>query len=439
MKNIPIYVTTALKMLRNSNYESYIIGGCVRDMLLGTVPFDYDITTNATPEQIKEVFSEYRTIDIGIRYGTVCVIIDEHHLEITTYRIDGEYKENRHPEDVKFTANLTEDLARRDFTMNAIAMGYYDGFIPNEFGAISDPFGGQIDIKNKLIRCVGEPEKRFGEDALRIMRAVRFASTLGFEIEENTKNAIFKLKDNLKTISAERIASELKKLLAGDNVTAILLEYAEVLAVWIPEILPCIGFDQRSVYHKYNVWEHIAIATGKADKGVRLAVMLHDISKPPCYSFDGSAGHFPKHGAVGSEMAKKILTRLKFDGKTISEVSTLIREHDTPIVTKIDVRKMMSKIGVQTFFKLIEVRLADNSAKAEDRLSEVGRFLQIRRLAEEIVAAGESLFIKDLAVSGPDLIELGYKGREISDKLNELLTLVLEERVANEKVALLGE
>ncbi|MDR0984285.1 MAG: HD domain-containing protein [Ruminococcus sp.] len=426
---IPEFVLTALKMLTNNNFEAYIVGGCVRDMLLGTLPVDYDITTNATPEQIKEVFSEYKTIDVGIRYGTVCVIIDGESIEITTYRIDGEYKENRHPENVKFTANLEDDLSRRDFTVNAVAVGIN--------GEVTDPFNGKNDVKNKIIRCVGDPEKRFGEDALRIMRAVRFASVLVFEIEENTKKAIFKLKDNLNTISAERIGSELKKLLVGDNVKAVLLEYAEVLSVWIPEILPCIGFDQKSVYHKYTVWEHIARATEKADKNIRLAVMLHDIGKPPCYSYDGSAGHFPNHAKVGSEMAKKILTRLKFDNKTISEVSTLIREHSAPIFTKIDVKKMLSKIGVDIFFKLIDLKIADNSAKTLDRLSETDRFLQIKSVASEVIAAGEPLFIKDLAVGGLDIAALGYKGREISQKLCEILNLVIEEKISNDKEEIL--
>ena len=286
MIHLPCEVKLAIAKLTEKGFEAYIVGGCVRDSLMKCTPKDYDITTSANPEEVKNVFKEYRVVETGLKHGTVTVIVRGMPLEITTFRIDSEYLDHRHPKNVTFTKSLKEDTARRDFTMNALAY--------NDEKGLCDFYGGKVDIENKIIRCVGDANKRFNEDALRIMRALRFSSVLGFDIEENTKNAMFNNKHLLKNISSERLAGELVKLLCGANVKKILLEYIDIIGVFIPELLPMKGFEQHNRHHIYDVWTHTAVAIENIDASpvLRLAALFHDAGKPDCFFMKNGEGHF---------------------------------------------------------------------------------------------------------------------------------------------------
>lgn len=423
-----------LNILENAGFEAYLVGGCVRDTLMNRTFHDTDITTNALPEQIIEVFKNYKTIPTGIKHGTVTVILNSIPYEITTYRIDGKYSDSRRPDSVEFTTSLREDLARRDFTINAIAM--------NSKGEISDYFNGTDDIRNKIIRCVGCPEKRFEEDALRIMRAVRFSSQLGFEIEQKTAKAIHSMKDRLKNISKERIREELDKLICGKNCLNVLLEYSDIITVIIPEFQKCIGFDQHSPYHKYTVWEHIARAVSFAPQDniqIRRALFFHDIAKPICAKFDESGrGHFYNHAKIGSEMTKDIMKRLRYDNDSITTVSTLIAYHSDKILTKKNIKKLISVIGDKLFIELIEMKKCDNSAKNDFVRDENIQLDEILSETYKIIENNECCNMHMLAINGNDLIKSGLKGVEIGDTLKELLNLVIEETLPNEHDILLN-
>jgi tRNA nucleotidyltransferase (CCA-adding enzyme) len=397
-------------------------------------PNDFDITTNALPEQIKDVFSDFKTIDVGIKHGTVVVAIQQFSIEITTYRIDGEYKDNRHPETVTFTSNLQADLSRRDFTINAIA---YDG------ENIIDPFNGREDIQNHMIRCVGDPDKRFGEDGLRIMRALRFSSVIGFQIENVTKQFCFSLKENLKNISAERLRNELDKMLLGENILEVLLKYSGILSIIIPEIAPCVGFDQKTSFHLYTVWEHIArtVANSPKDLYVRLTMLFHDISKPSVYTSDeNDVRHFWGHAEKSSIVAKNILTRLKYDNKTIRNVSLLVRYHDhnnkninDPRVLK----RLMQILGEENIFLLLNIKLADLSAKSEKAFYTKEKCELAFVQAKKILDFGEAYNISHLDITGKDLEMIGFSGKKIGDMLNFLLNAVIEDVLENKKEKLL--
>lgn len=432
MTNIPEQVRTALSLLSEAGFEAYIVGGCVRDYLLGRIPNDYDITTNALPEQTQEVFRGYRCIDVGIQHGTVAVIIDKMQLEITTYRIDGEYSDRRHPESVTFSDSLRDDLSRRDFTVNAMAC--------SQSGEIVDCFEGRKDLDEKTIRCVGEAAKRFDEDALRIMRAVRFAAQLDFTIEENTKNQIFALMDTLRMISAERIRAELDKLVCGKAVFDILMKYHGVAEVFIPEITETIGFEQHSIYHSFTVWEHTVRAVANAGNSVilKLTMLLHDISKPECFELheDGS-GHFPGHPERSAARASDILKRLRYDNKTIKTVTTLIKYHDTKFRTRQDIKHIMSAIGAEQFLMLLEVQRADGVSKKENEEHFINDLAWAKETAESIVENGECLNIKDLDINGNQLMAEGFKGSQIGGALNRILDAVLDDRLENRYDALL--
>lgn len=425
MFNLPVQVRTALDMLSKNGYEAFIVGGCVRDFILGNIPYDYDITTNALPSQTEKVFENFRIIETGIKHGTVTVIIDHMPLEITTYRIDGEYADNRRPVSVSYTSRLADDLARRDFTMNAIAY--------NHSGGLYDPFHGQDDILKKQIICVGNPHERFNEDALRIMRAVRFSSQLGFEIEKNTAECIGKQKYLLKNISAERIRAELDKLLTGKNVYNVLMNYSSVIEEFIPEIHNSIGFDQKSKYHIYTVWEHIAVAVSKAcnDKIIRLALLLHDIGKPfSCQ--EGNCRHFKGHAGKSADMAQKILKRLKYENSTSKRVITLISHHSDKFESEKAVKRCMSAIGSEAFFQLIEVQKADNLAKKPFCAERIPKLENIKRTAENLIKSKSCLDIKNLTVNGNDIKNAGFSGRDIGIILNKLLDEVIENNISNE-------
>lgn len=432
MTNIPEQVKTALDLLSEAGYEAYIVGGCVRDYLLGRIPNDYDITTNALPEETLRVFKDYRCISVGIKHGTVAVIINKMQLEITTYRIDGEYSDKRHPESVTFSSSLRDDLSRRDFTVNAMAC--------SSSGKIADCFEGQEDLKNRVIRCVGDAAVRFDEDALRIMRAVRFASQLDFTIAKETEEQIFELKDTLKMISAERLRVELDKLLCGKAVYRILTEYHEILEVFIPEIAETVGFDQCSKYHAYTVWDHIARSVMNAEciPVIRLTMLLHDISKPECFRLDeNGAGHFKKHPEKGSEKAEKILKRLKYDNKTIKTVTSLIKYHDFKFRSRQDIKRVISAVGKDIFEMLLKVQQADGLSKDGICRKQINDLEWVRETAGDILKNHECLSIKELKINGNQLMEAGFSGVQLGSMLNLMLENVMEDRLENSFEALL--
>ena len=421
----------ALELLHAHGYEAYLVGGCVRDMIMGISPHDFDITTSATPNEMKEVFSDYTIIETGIKHGTITFLYEKEPVEITTYRIDGEYKDSRHPESVEFTRRLDFDLSRRDFTMNALVYNENDG--------VRDLFGGQEDIKNKVIRAIGDPEKRFGEDALRILRGVRFASQLGFKIEEKTKEAMIKCAPLMHNVSPERINVELTKLLVGKNVKEALLDNYQILAEILPEINKMHGFLQHNKYHVYNVLEHTAIALENIDPvpHLRLTMLLHDAGKPKTFTMDeNGVGHFYGHNAVSAEIAENFLTKYRYDNATKEKVIKLVKIHDTPIeLDRIFIKKRMNRLGKDLFFDLLKVKRADNLAQSP-KYHWLDKLDKMKNIAKEI-AIEDSYTLSSLKVTGNDLITLGLKGKAIGDTLNQLLNEVIEEKIPNERDALI--
>ena len=432
---LPAGVARALSMMENAGYEAFIVGGCVRDALMGIPPKDYDITTSALPEETKAVFREYRVIETGIQHGTVTVMMEGMPLEITTYRTEGTYSDNRHPDSVSFTTSLREDVARRDFTMNAIAYSPTRGLI--------DHFGGEADIRAGIIRCVGDPDTRFREDALRMMRGIRFASVLGFRIEENTAAAIRGNKERIPTVSAERIRVELTKLLCGVNVKNVLMDWWDVLGVVIPEILPMHNFDQKTPYHIYDVWEHTAVAVSETPPvtHLRLSALLHDIGKPPSFFTDEKGvGHFYGHPAVSARMTEKILARLKYDNVTRRRVITLVKEHDRIIEPKeTAVKRALSRLTPEVFFDLLTIKRADNLAQSPNYRDRLETYDAIEAMAQDILEKNECISVSSLAVNGNDLISIGMKrGKAIGEMLTHLLEQVIRGKLENDKEKLLA-
>ncbi len=433
--SIPECVKTVIGKLLEAGYEAYLVGGCVRDNLMKKTPTDYDVTTSALPDEIKNVFTEFKTFDVGIKHGTVTVISGGFSVEVTTYRVDGDYTDNRHPDAVSFTRNFYEDLARRDFTMNAVAFNEVDGLV--------DRFDGIGDINKRIIRCVGNPQKRFCEDALRILRALRFASTLDFNIDFETEKAIFEKKHLLLNVSSERVSEELKKLLCGKAVRRILTDYCEVLSVVIPEIADCIGFNQNTKYHIYDVFEHTAMVVENLPErsDLRMAGLLHDIAKPLCYSEDkNGVGHFKGHCEKGAEIADGILKNLKSDNKLREKTVTLIKYHDMKInPCAVDVKRALKVLGEETYFDLVILSQADNSAKNPEYNKPESHYVKLREIAEKLISDNACFNLKTLAVNGEDIKEIGIKdGRKIGEALNFLLDAVIEDKVLNNKEFLLN-
>lgn len=438
---IPRNAEKILKMLGAAGYEAYVVGGCVRDAILGRVPGDWDITTSAKPEEIKRVFRA--TVDTGIQHGTVTVLMEGEPFEVTTYRIDGEYEDGRHPKEVAFTASLEEDLRRRDFTINAMAYHPDKGLV--------DLYGGIEDLQNRTIRCVGCAEERFGEDALRILRALRFASQLGFDIEEETQAAIRKLAGNLARISAERIQKELTLLLMGKDSGRIRDAYrCGVTTVVLPELDAMMDVVQNHPCHCYTVGEHSIRAmelveqenrSKKEQAVLKWTMLLHDVGKPQVKTTDEQGvDHFYGHAAVSEEMARKILHRLKFDNYTCDTVIKLIRYHDYPFeLTEKAMRRAIHRLGEELPL-LLQVQKADSLAQNpsvhEERLERLDR---IWELYQQVLASGSATSIKDLTVTGRDLMELGVpQGKRIGELLNDLLEQVLEQPERNEREWLLA-
>lgn len=432
--NLPQKVSQIIHTLQKNGYEAYAVGGCVRDSILGREPDDWDITTSATPMETKALFS--RTFDTGIEHGTITVLIDKDAFEVTTYRVDGKYEDSRHPSEVTFTRCLQEDLLRRDFTINAMAYNDSEGLV--------DIFGGIEDLNNKTIRCVGNAEARFGEDALRILRAVRFAAQLGFEIEEETRKGIVKLAPTLANISAERIQVELIKMLVSPNPSLLRTAYElGITKVILPEFDEMMKTEQETPHHIYSVGEHTlkAIEMIRPDKVLRLTMLFHDIAKPMMKTIDANGvAHFKMHDVKGVEITKSILRRLKFDNDTLGKVTKLVQYHDYRIPAEPKrVRKAMNKIGEDLFPYYLEVRTADTLAQSEYmREEKLQNIRDIEECYQEILEKKECVSLKDLAISGSDLIADGMKpGKEIGFVLNTLLEMVIENPELNEKGTLL--
>lgn len=432
---LPDKVHNIIETLQAAGYEAYAVGGCVRDSILGREPDDWDITTSAKPEETKSLFP--RTIDTGIRHGTVTIMMDKEGFEVTTYRIDGEYEDSRHPKEVTFTASLEEDLKRRDFTINAMAYNEQDGLV--------DIFGGIRDIGDGVIRCVGNAGERFTEDALRMLRAVRFSAQLGYRIDEDTAEAIRELAPNLQKISAERIQAELIKLVISPHPDYLRIAYETGITKEIlPEFDLCMETPQNNPHHCYCVGEHIlhSMLAVEPDKVLRLGMLFHDIGKPQTLTIDEEGiTHNKRHPVVGEEMTKKILRRLKFDNDTIDKVSKIVLYHDQEIaLTDAGVRRAMNRMGKDIFPMILTVHHADISAQSDYKKREkLEKLAYIEQCYKDICSRKEATCLKDLAVTGSDLIALGMQpGRQIGEILQELLEIVLEKPALNRKEELLA-
>ena len=427
---LPRKVVLIIKNLQRHGYDAYAVGGCVRDSILNRKPEDWDITTSAKPEQVKRIFR--RTVDTGIEHGTVTVLIGKDGFEVTTYRVDGLYEDGRHPKEVTFTSRLEEDLKRRDFTINAMAY--------NDDERLVDAFGGMRDLNYHLIRCVGDPKERFSEDALRILRAVRFSAQLAFPIEPETAEAIKSLAPNLEKISAERIQAELVKLLVSDHPERI-QDACElgITKVVLPEWDDMVGVKQNTPHHKYDVAAHTvhALQNVKNDKVLRLTMLFHDMGKPAMKTTDEKGNdHFKGHALESEKIARTVLKRLKFDNETIRIVTKLVCYHDYRMEpTGANVRRAMHEIGVELFPYYLAVRLADTKAQSSyERRGKLENIIQIRELYRNALRNKECVTLKDLAVTGTDLINLGIApGKELGTLLNELLDMVIEDPAWNQK------
>ena len=435
---LPNKVLMIILNLQMHGYDAYAVGGCVRDSILAKKPQDWDITTSAKPAEIKRMFR--RTVDTGIEHGTVTVLLGKDSFEVTTYRIDGVYEDNRHPKEVRFTNNLEEDLKRRDFTINAMAY--------NEKAGLVDLFGGMEDIRRGIVRCVGDPLERFGEDALRILRAIRFSAQLGYKIDNETKEGIRKLASSLRNISAERIQAELVKLITSSHPDDLRTAYElGVTKVFFPEFDVAMGTEQNHPHHMYNVGEHTLHSLNyvEPDKNLRLVMLLHDIGKPVTLTTDeDGVTHFHGHPVASEEIAEDFLRRLKFDNDTIHKVCKLVLYHDYGNSVEPDmriVRRAINKIGEDAFPALFDIKRADVLAQSDymrqEKIELIDRWQELYRQVRE---QNQCVSLKDLAVNGSDLIKAGWKpGKELGMVLQKLLDLVLEEPRCNTAEILLAE
>ena len=431
---VPDYVQFCINRLEIAGFAAYAVGGCVRDSLLGLTPQDFDLCTAALPEQTEAVFSDCRLILAGKKHGTVAVVTDGGIVEITTFRTEGNYSDNRHPEWVKFVPDIREDLARRDFTVNAMAFSPTRGF--------TDPFGGRADLENRILRAVGDPGTRFREDSLRILRGVRFAVKYGLRVEDHTMEAMVRLRHLMGNLARERVFDELCKLLLLVNAPD-LLRFAPILAAVIPELEPMLGFDQRSPHHAYDLFTHTAhvCAAVPAELPLRWTALLHDTGKIPTFTTDDTGrGHFYGHAGESAKIANDVLHRLKAPTALREQVVNLIGLHMTKIQPeRKSVRRWLSRLGAGTMEALLQLQEADMGSKGTGKPGELEQFAQLRALMAELQAEDACLSLKDLAVNGHDLMALGFSGREIGKKLDFLLSLVLDEKVENTKEALLAQ
>ena len=427
---LPPYVENCISALEAQGFAAYAVGGCVRDALLGLTPHDYDLCTAARPEQIKAIFAGHNLVLAGEKHGTVGVVTQGEVVEITTFRREGDYLDNRHPERVDFVTDVTQDLARRDFTVNAMAYSPSRGF--------ADPFGGRQDLARKVLRAVGEPAQRFREDSLRILRGVRFAVRFGLETEEATGRAMEELAPLMDNLARERVMEELCKLLPAVQAED-LLRYAPILCQVIPELAPTVGFQQRNPHHIYDVYTHTAhvVAAVPPKLHLRWAALLHDVGKPETFTVDDRGnGHFYGHGAQSARMADGVLRRLKASNDLRERVMTLVEQHMTRLqADKKQIRRWLSRLGEEMLWDLLDLQAADFGGKGVEASEDQA---EIRRLLAEILAEESCLGLKDLAVNGRDLMALGYVGPEIGRMLQRLLERVLDEQIPNDGAALLA-
>ena len=432
--DMPKNVDIAINLLQSAGFEAYAVGGCVRDSLLGKTPNDWDITTSAKPEDMKSVFADFHCIDTGIKHGTVTVVIDGEPLEITTFRLDGEYEDNRHPKSVTFTSNLGADLGRRDFTVNAMAYSKMTGTV--------DLFGGQNDLKNKIIRCVGDPDRRFNEDALRILRALRFASALDFEIEEKTAQSLLKNRALLGNISEERIAKELLKLVCGKGAKRILTDFAPVLFEILPELQPMYKNSHDNPHHCYDIYEHTLIAVESIDPEptLRFAMLLHDCGKPAVKKFDeNGVAHFYGHQRISAEISAQILARLKVSNKFRDEILFLVSNHDRWELYE-NTEKMpryLSKFGLDGVLKLLKVMRADVLAQSPEYRYRLDQIADAEEIAKNLAAQKPCLSLSELQINGRTLMDIGIpQGRKLGAVLAQLLDEVIDGVTKNTQEAL---
>ena len=428
----PGHVRFVLDTLAAHGYAAYVVGGAVRDLLRGVTPDDYDAATDAEPEQVMALFGTAAR-PTGLRHGTVTVVCGGKCVEVTTFRRDGAYRDARHPDSVCFTRSIEEDLARRDFTVNAMAMG--------SDGTLADPFGGREDLARGVLRCVGDPDARFSEDALRILRALRFAAVCGFSIENGTAAALHEKRELLSALAAERVFHEMTRIVRGEHICGILLAYSDVLGVWIPEILPCVGFDQKSRFHIYDVWEHTvrAMAAAPNTAALRWHLLFHDLGKPASFTLDGQGrGHTYGHTAVSARMAAPIMRRLRFPNDLHARIETLLAWHDRQFSpTRADVLNVLSQIGAEAFFDLLDAKCADNAAKRPEGLEAAQKpWEDARAMARALLDEGACYTLSQLAVDGNDALALGLSGRAVGDALRAALDAVMCGEVENERAAL---
>ena len=431
---LPSPVTRLLSRLRENGFEAYVIGGAVRDILLGKTPGDYDVATSAEPSEVIRVFGEKDSHPTGISHGTVTVVSEGMPVEVTTFRVDGDYTDSRHPENVKFTRSLEEDVRRRDFTVNALAL--------LADGTVIDYTGGLKDLKNRRLRTVGDPKERFEEDALRILRALRFSAEYGFSIEKSTSDEIFRQKDSLLHLSAERIWKEFSRLICGAFCAPILRKYFDVFSVIMPEIKPMQGFEQNNPHHIFDVWEHTlaALAVIPATPVLRAAILFHDIGKPSCYELgEDGIGHFRGHPKVSAVMTEEILARFKVDTDTKDTVVLLVKAHDVPLEPILKgVRRRLAQYGEEKVRLLLEVKRADISAhsmKSAYRLKELDRF---EKLLDQVIKDQLCFSFASMEIDGKDLIELGIPAGALLGAIKkQLLNEIIDGVLPNEKTALL--
>lgn len=432
---IPPQVDDILQILTQNGYDACVVGGCVRDSLLGKRPADWDVATSALPEETMRLLRNFSILKTGLKHGTVTVLSGSMPVEVTTYRIDGTYSDGRRPDAVSFTRLLRKDLSRRDFTVNALAF--------RRTGELVDEFGGRQDLSLKLIRCVGKPDQRFREDGLRILRALRFASALDFTIEPGTASSLVKNRSMLDGIARERVSAEFTKLLCGPGAERILRDYREVIAQFVPEIRPSFDFEQNNPHHIYDVWEHTlkSIASVDPDPVLRLTMFFHDLGKPFCYSKDAEGiGHFYGHAEISADLAAQILKRLRYSRKRSSAVTALVRNHDLslPDSEKI-LRRRLNQIGEENLRRLLKIRAADTLAKSPDDRSRLSQLNRTAALLNHILSEKQCFSLRDLAVRGGDLMAAGIpEGGEIGRTLDMLLRAVIDGDCPNERSALLN-
>ena len=439
MQTVPAPVTAALDALDVAGYAAYLVGGCVRDALRGEKPDDYDIATDALPRQVVAVFGGARVIETGLKHGTVTVLSDGIPLEITTFRTESGYADHRRPDRVAFTGSLSDDLARRDFTVNAMAWSPRRGLV--------DPFGGTDDLRAGLLRCVGDPTARFTEDALRILRLLRFAAKLGFSVEAETAAAARALAPTLAYVSAERIHKELTQLLCASDAERVLLDFPDVVCTALPELSPTVGFAQHHPRHAYDVWTHCVktLAAAPPEPALRWAALLHDAAKPACYSEDAAGvGHFYGHAKQSAVLADALLTRLRFDLRSQKQIVRLIALHDVPLEfetpeqTERAIKRLLGRLGEEDFFLLLALKRADLRGQGVPHPTRPALYDAVEALARRILAQAACFSLRDLAVKGSDLLALGYRGPAVGQALQALLDAVIDDRAPNEKAALLA-